>query len=365
MKVEFARPDIGEEEIAAVSEAIRNGWVTSGPKMKEFENLLAGIKHAVAVNSATSGLHLALAALNLKKGDEVLVPTLTFTATAEVVAYFGAIPILCDIDPLTLNISVTEILNKLSPKTVGIMPVHFAGLSCNMNAIWDIASDHSLWVVEDAAHAFGAKYNGIAIGQSKSDATVFSFYATKCITTGEGGAIITNQAIADRCKVLRLHGINRDAFNRYNSTVPAWEYDVIAAGYKYNMGDMAASMGIVQLSRDEGMRKRRQEIATQYDAAFIEKLITPPSALEVGTEHARHLYPIQVPDRDKVIQKLFDAQIGASVHFKPLHKMTVWKTGEVFKHADSYYDHCLSLPIHSGMTSEQIDYVIDTVLDSI
>ena len=233
----FALPDIGEEEIAEVVDSLRSGWVTTGPKTKRFEqefaDFLGGGCEAIAVNSATAGLHLALEAIGIGAGDEVITTPYTFTATAEVVRYLGAHPVFVDIDPATLNIDVSKIEAAITPRTKAIMPVHFAGLSCDMDAIIRLARKHGLKVVEDAAHALPTRTNDKLIGTLDSDATVFSFYATKTITTGEGGMVVTRDpAIAARCRVMRLHGISRDAFDRYVSAKPSWQYEVVAPGFK-------------------------------------------------------------------------------------------------------------------------------------
>lgn len=250
----FARPDISEAEVRAVIDALRSGWVTTGPKARAFEeafsHFLGGAVQAIAVNSATAGLHLALEALGIGPGDEVIAPTLTFTATVEVVRYLGADPVLVDVDPLTLNIDPAKIRAAVTPRTKAIMPVHYGGLSCNMDAILTIAREHGLKVVEDAAHALPTTCQGQLVGQLASDVTVFSFYANKTITTGEGGMAVTrNPQLADRMRVMRLHGMSRDAFDRFTSKTPAWYYEVVAPGFKYNLTDIAAALGLVQLQR--------------------------------------------------------------------------------------------------------------------
>lgn len=250
----FALPDTGEEEIAEVVDSIRSGWLTTGPKTKRFEQEFAGFigngVEAVAVNSATAGLHLALEAIGVCPGDEVITTPYTFTATAEVIRYLGADPVFVDIDPATFNIDPARIEAAVTPRTKAIIPVHFAGLACDMESILAIARKHGLKVVEDAAHALPATCSGKLVGTMESDATVYSFYATKTITTGEGGMIVTRDPeTAARCRTMRLHGISRDAFDRYTSTKPSWYYEVVAPGFKYNMTDIAASLGIHQLKK--------------------------------------------------------------------------------------------------------------------
>ncbi len=373
----FALPDIGEEEIAEVVDTLRSGWVTTGPKTKRFEEDFTAFLgdpslHSMAVNSATAGLHLALEALGIGPGDEVITTTHTFTATAEVVRYLGADVVLVDIDPATLCIDPVAIEAAITPKTKAVIPVHYAGLACDMPAILAIAKKHGLKVVEDAAHALPTTCGGKLIGTLDSDATVFSFYANKTITTGEGGMVVTrDDALAQRIKVMRLHGINRDAFDRFTAKVPSWYYEIVAPGFKYNLTDIAAAMGIHQLRRAQGFAKRRAEIAAQYDAAF-ERLpvITPP--LPVGTDqHPWHLYVLRLSDatpltRDHVIESLFAAGIGCSVHYIPLHLQPYWRERyalrpEQFPHSQQAYERMLSLPIYTCMDDADVRRVIAAV----
>jgi dTDP-4-amino-4,6-dideoxygalactose transaminase len=281
----FALPEIGEEEINEVIDSLRSGWVTTGPKAKRLEQDftsflgLEGLE-SIAVNSATSGLHLALEALDVGPGDEVIVPTYTFTATAEIVRYLGATPIMVDVDPKTFNMTSKSFEDAITPKTKAVVPVHFAGLACDMDAIIAIAKKNNIKVVEDAAHALPTVYKGNLIGTLGSDVTVFSFYANKTMTTGEGGMVVTaNPDIAKRCKVMRLHGISRDAFDRYTSTKPSWFYEIIAPGFKYNMPDIAASIGIHQLKKLPGFQIKRQQMAEYYNDALkdlpIDRLTVP------------------------------------------------------------------------------------------
>jgi len=262
----FALPDIGEEEIAEVVDSLRSGWLTTGLKTKQFEREFAEFIGtdvvALAINSATSGLHLALEAVGISPGDEVITTPYTFTATAEVIRYLGANPVFVDIDETTFNIDPTKIEAAITQKTKAIIPVHFGGLACEMQPILEIARKYNLRVIEDAAHALPTTYQEKLIGSLESDATVYSFYATKPIATGEGGMIVTrNPEIAKRCSVMRLHGINRDAFDRYTSTKPSWYYEVVAPGFKYNMTDIAASLGIHQLKKAWQLQQKRANIA--------------------------------------------------------------------------------------------------------
>ncbi len=370
----FALPDVGEAEIEAVAAAIRSGWVSSGPQAKAFEEDFAthcgdGV-HASTVNSATAGLHLALEALGIGPGDEVLVPTWTFTATAEVVRYLGAEPVLVDVDPETFNIDLVAAAKAVSGQTRAVMPVHFAGLPVSPSALRSFADDHALKVVEDAAHALPAAAEGETVGSGASDATVFSFYATKTITTGEGGMVVTrNREVTDRIKLMRLHGISRDAFDRYRSALPSWQYEVVAPGYKYNLTDPAAAMGRVQLGRARAMRDRRAEIARAYDEAFTDLDLQLPVHGPEGTMHAWHLYVVRVPrgaDRDGFIRALAAEGIGTSVHFIPLHMHPYWRdrgglAPEDFPHASAEFERVVSLPIFSSMTDDQLGRVVDVV----
>lgn len=367
----FALPDVGEEEVEAVASAIRSGWVSTGPKTKEFERAFAeclggGDLEAVALNSATAGLHLGLEAVGVGPGDEVLVPTWTFTATAEVVRYLGAEPVFVDVMPDTLNIDLAKARQRLSEKTKAIMPVHLAGHPVDLDQLADFASKHDLQVIEDAAHAFPAAWQGTPIGAGASDATVFSFYATKTITTGEGGMLVTrNPELAARARVMRLHGISRDAFDRYRSNPGSWRYDVVAPGYKYNLTDPAAAMGLVQLRRAESMRLRREQIGQRYSEAFGDLELDLPAPLADGT-HAWHLFIVRLadaPSRDDFVARLAEQGIGSSVHFIPLHLQPYWRDrssldADDFPVATREFDRVVSLPIFSSMTDEQVERVI-------
>jgi len=370
----FALPDVGEPEIEAMAGAVRSGWVSSGPKVKAFERAfseaLGGSVEAVALNSATAGLHLALEALGIGPGDEVLVPTWTFTATAEVVHYLGARPILVDVDRRTLNINFDDATRKITSATRAVMPVHFAGLPVDPGLVADFSATHNLAVVEDAAHAFPASRNGIEVGASTSAATVFSFYATKTMTTGEGGMLVTpNPEIADRARTMRLHGINRDAFDRYRSNKPSWAYEVVAPGYKYNLTDPAAAMGLVQLQRATSMRERRADIAARYDEAFGDLGLELPATGGKHTTHSWHLYVVRMPEalrRDDFVQSMIDRSVGTSVHFIPLHHQPFWRTlgsydPSDFPVASAEFERVVSLPIFSSMSDSQVDQVIEAV----
>ena len=369
----FARPDIGDAEIAAVTEAMRSGWVTTGPVTRQFEqnlvDYLGGGLQGVAVNSATAGLHLALEALGIGPGDEVIAPTLTFTATVEVVRYLEADAVLVDVDPVTLNIDPEKIRAAITPRTKAIMPVHYGGLACDMDAILAIAQEHGLKVVEDAAHALPTTWRGALVGQLQSDVTVFSFYANKTITTGEGGMAVTRDAaLAQRMRVMRLHGMNRDAFDRFTSKTPAWYYEVVAPGFKYNMTDVAAAMGVQQLARLPQFVQRREQLAQRYHAALAGLPLILPATAPAGDVHAWHLYVVRLAPqarigRDALIQGLSDRGIGTSVHYVPLHRHPYWRdryqlTPEQFPHADAAYQAMVSLPWFTAMGDADQERVI-------
>ena len=369
----FARPDITEAEIDAVARAMRSGWVTTGPETKAFEQefaaYLGGGVHAIAVNSATAGLHLALEAIGIGPGDEVIAPTLTFTATVEVARYLGADAVLVDSDPVTLNIDPAKIEAAITPRTKAILPVHYGGLACDMAAIFAIAKRNGLQVIEDAAHALPTTTNGALVGQLESAAAVFSFYANKTMTTGEGGMVVArDEALAARMKVMRLHGISRDAFDRFSSTTPAWYYEIVAPGFKYNMTDVAAAMGRVQLARLPGFVQRRQQLAARYLAELQNLPLILPADAPAGDAHAWHLFVLRLRDdatvsRDEVIQALSDAGIGTSVHYVPLHRQPYWRdryglTPEQFPVAECAYQRMFSIPLFTAMTGDEQGRVI-------
>jgi dTDP-4-amino-4,6-dideoxygalactose transaminase len=374
--IPFALPDIGQEEIDEVVHALQSGWVTTGPKTKQFESefsaFIGNNTESVAVNSATAGLHLALEAAGIAPGDEVITTTHTFTATAEVVRYLGAHPVLVDIDTKTLNIDPAKIESAITPKTKAIIPVHFAGLACDMDAILKIAQQHGLKVIEDAAHALPTLLDGKIVGSFDTDATVFSFYATKTITTGEGGMIVTrNPDLAARCRTMRLHGINRDVFDRYTSSKPSWYYEVIAPGFKYNLTDIAASLGIHQLKKAWRFQQRRSEIATRYDSELDDLPLTLPPRAKPGDTHAWHLYVIRLDDdapvtRNDFIAAMAEHGIGCSVHFIPLHQHPYWRDTynlrpENFPNSQLAFQSMVSLPIYTRMTDDDLTRVTATI----
>ncbi len=374
MIVPFFRPSIGDDEIAAVTECLRSGWLTTGPKTIAFETAFAeavgGSVQAIAVNSATAALHLGLEALGVEPGDEVIVPTLTFTATAEVVRYLGGIPILADIDANTFCITVDAIESLITARTKAIMPVHFAGRMCDMTGIRGLADRHGIRVLDDAAHAWPAQHQGKSVGNSGADATAFSFYANKTMTTGEGGMLVTaDDAIAARARVMRLHGIDRDVFNRFTDPRAGWLYDVVAPGFKYNLSDVAAALGLVQLGRCDAFLRARRERVARYDEAFADLPVILPPRAAPGDEHSWHLYILQLRAdaplaRDDFINSLKAEGIGISVHYRPLHQMTVWRPfaeGRSFPEADLVFSRCVSLPLFMAMTDAEQDRVIEVV----
>jgi dTDP-4-amino-4,6-dideoxygalactose transaminase len=370
----FHVPEITDEDIRAVVETLQSGWLTTGPRVRQFEEdfaALIGSRHALAVNSGTAALHLALEAVGIRNGDEVIVPAMTFAATAEVVVHCGAIPRIVDCHPDTLNVDPDAIERALSPWTKAIIPVHFGGRPCEMTDILDIAARHHLTVVDDAAHALPAAYQDRRVG-TIADLTCFSFYATKTITTGEGGMVTTDRDdYASRIAVMRQHGASRDAWKRYTAE-GSWYYEIVAAGFKYNLPDLAAALGIQQLKRCDRLWQARRRIAGLYDVGFadLEEVITPPC--DEGLQHAWHLYVIQLDldrltiNRGAVIDLLKREGIGTSVHFIPLHlhpfyRETFGYTPDMLPVASAAYERILSLPIFPGMADADVWDVIVAV----
>jgi perosamine synthetase len=374
MTVPFHVAAVGEEEAQAAADVIRSGWLTMGQRTFEFERKFAayvGAPHAIAVVSGTAALHLALEAFGIQAGDEVLLPTTTFTATAEVVCYLGARPVLVDVEPHTMNLDPADAERRITSRTKAIIPVHIAGVPCEMQQIQDLASAHGLRVVEDAAHALPASYHGTPIG-ALSEVTAFSFYATKTLTTGEGGMLTTgNDQIAERMRIMRLHGIEREAWKRYSGD-GSWFYQVLEAGFKYNMTDIAAAIGLVQLGKCDDLSTVRHAVAERYTAAFsgIASLQVPDNHTDRKTSW--HLYVLRIRpenlsiDRDRFIAELKNRGIGTSVHFIPLHlhpfyqKRFGYKPGD-FPQAEAEYARAFSLPIYPTMTDAEINAVINAV----
>ena len=397
LSVPFFRPSIGEAEIAEVVNCLRSGWLTSGPTTKRFEANFAaavGAKHAVALNSATAALHLATEALGLARGQGVLVPTMTFAATAEIVRYQGATPILVDCDPQTFNMDLEDAERKIALarsgklpaangeklEVCGMIPVHVSGLMMDISAVDALAKRHALWVVEDAAHAFPAAWRPSAqspwqrCGEGTSAVSCFSFYANKTITTGEGGMAVTNDAaLADRMRLMSLHGLSHDAWGRYSGG-GSWDYQIIEAGYKYNLTDIAAAIGVHQLERAEAMRVERESIARAYldelgDLAELELPVVPENRI-----HAWHLFPVRLRleklaiDRNEFITKLKAAGVGCSVHWRPLHLHPYYRdrfgwTSEQFPVASPLWERLVSLPVFPGMQPAERAHVVRIVRD--
>lgn len=378
----FALPQIGQEEIDEVVDSLRSGWITTGPKARRFEedfSAFIGARYAVAVNSATAGLHLALEAVGIGPGDKVITTPYTFTATAEVIRYLGADPVFIDIDQKTFNLDPQKVEDYLSsaassgqPLPKAVIPVHFGGQACEMDAICRLAEKYSMKIVEDAAHALPAIYKGRMIG-TIGDLTVYSFYVTKTIATGEGGMVVTeNEEWARRIRAMRLHGINRDVFDRYRSDKPSWYYEVVAPGFKYNMPDIAAAIGIHQLRKVEVFRRKREAIARQYNEMFTDLSCKVPHIARPADRHAWHLYVIQLElenismGRDRFIELMAEKGIGTSVHFIPLHIHPYWRDRygfqpEDFPNAYHAYERAVSLPIYPKMTEGDVERVIAAV----
>jgi dTDP-4-amino-4,6-dideoxygalactose transaminase len=372
----FALPEIGEEEIDEVVRSLRSGWVTTGPRAQQFERdfcaWLGGNVEAIAVNSATAGLHLALEAIGIGPGDEVITTTHTFTATAEVIRYLGAHPVFVDVSANTLCIDCAHIERAITSRTKAIIPVHFGGRAADMTTLLALARNRGLRVIEDAAHALPTTCHGALIGTLDSDVTVFSFYANKTITTGEGGMVVTRDAkIAERARIMRLHGMNRDAFDRFTSKTPSWYYEIVAPGFKYNLTDIAASLGIHQLKKAYKFQRRRAEIATRYNNEFGSLPLLLPPAPDAGDVHAWHLYVLRLSneahiDRDEFIERMFAQGIGMSVHYIPLHLQPYWRdtyklTPEMFPVSQKVYRGTASLPLYTKMTDDDVERVIRAV----
>lgn len=386
----LAQPVISEEEITAVSDVLRSGWLTTGPKVEEFEEAFKGYigcEHAVALNSCTAGLHLALEAFDIGRGDEVITSTLTFAATGHVIDWVGAKPVLVDVNPVTCNIDPAAIEAAITSRTRAIIPVHYAGLACDMKQILAIARKHNLRVIEDAAHAVGTIYQGRKIG-SFGDVAVFSFYAIKNMTTAEGGMVTTSDGkLAEKIRKLSYFGIDKEAFSRYDQR-GRWYYEIESLGYKYNMDALHGALGVVQLSKLEGFLNERALLAHHYLSALsaIPGFQLPPCnvsgdkcnlAGRPGTcrsGHSWHLFPVQIDfkrlgiSRDTFIERLNSANIGSSVHFIPLHLHSYYQRAHGFRpgqfpHAEAAYERLLSLPLHPRMERSDVDDVVTAIAD--
>ncbi len=363
-------PNIGPEEIEEVVDALKSGWLTTGPKTAAFEKKLrdyVGSPYSIAVNSCTAGLHLAMAAKEIGMGDEVITTPYTFAATGETIIQTGADPVLVDVERGGFNIDPERVEEAITPRTKAIIPVHFAGEPCRMDELQEIAYRHGLVLIEDAAHALGASYHGKAIG-AISDATVFSFYATKNLTTGEGGMCTTaDKEFADQMRQLSLHGLSRDAWNRY-AIGGSWYYEIKNAGFKYNLSDIQSAIGLRQLDKFNDMQQRRRELVQAYlqNLEDLDELMLPYEPKDMV--HAWHLFVIRLRpgfltiDRNQFIQKLNEQGVGTSVHFIPLHlhpfyqQVFGFKRGD-FPNAEAAYDAAISLPLYPQMTLETVDKI--------
>ena len=381
--LQFALPDIGDEESDELLECLRRGWLTTGPKTAFFEKGFAdylGMPYALAVNSGTAGLHLALEAFGIRKGDIVITSAYTFTACAEVIRYLGAHPALVDIERRTFNLDPQALEGKLkefksqNKNVKAVLPVHFAGQACDMESVLDLSREYGIRVIEDAAHALPCTHKGKMIG-TIGDATVFSFYVTKPLSTGEGGMVVTaSEGIAKRIKIMRLHGIDREVWDRYTSKKPQWYYEVVAPGFKYNMPDLMAAIGIHQLKKINQFQSRREEIAVRYNEAFADLPLRTPRLARPDDTHAWHLFVIQLElenikiSRGRFIERMAEKGIGTSVHFIPLHLHPYWRDRYGFEPDDfpvalDCYRRAVSLPIYSKMTDDDVERVIKAVRD--
>jgi perosamine synthetase len=369
-KIPLFKPYMGSEEAKAVAETLKSGWITLGPKTEEFENKFAeytGAKHAIAVNSATSALHLALLVNGIKEGDEVITTALTFATSAEVILYVNATPVFADIDPMTFNIDPVSIEKHITKKTKAIIVVHYGGQPCDMDAINKIARKHNLAVIEDAAHAAGSSYKGKKIGNSKNIVT-FSFHAVKNLATGDGGMLTTPSAAVDKeLRALRWMGINKSTRERETKGGYRWDYDINAGGFKYHMNDIAASIGLVQLRKLDMMNKKRDDVAKVYDAAFVDSdILTPITQMPFG-ETSRHNYCVQLNkkiNREKFISYMNDLGISTGVHYKPLYhhkRYAPYGEGKDYPVTESVWPHILLLPIHPHMTKADARRVVAAV----
>lgn len=378
--IPFARPSITHREESAVLDALRSGWLSTGPRVKEFEKAFAayvGTTNAIAVNSATAALHLALEAFGVGPGDEVIVPTWTFAASAEVIVWLGAKPVLVDVEADTLNSSPDQIMRAVTPRTKAVVAVHLAGLPMDVKGLVRALDGSDISVLEDTAHAFPSQMGGPdgPFAGTVGRAGAYSFYATKTMTTGEGGMLVTDdQAIADRARMMSLHGISRDAWNRY-SAAGTWYYEIHEAGYKDNMTDLAGALGLVQLDRAQELLAARRQLVGWYLAAFaastLDDLIELPGSTNEPA-HAWHLFVVRLRldrlhiDRAEVIDQLKTAGIGTSVHFIPLHRHPYYRrelgaTDDQFPVASAEFERVISLPLWPGMSHDDVERVVTTL----
>lgn len=374
--IPYNLPDITQAEIDEVVDTLRSGWIAKGPRTLKFEKEFAeylGAKHAIAVNSCTAALHISLLTQNIGPGDEVITTPMTFASTASTILHCGAKPVFADIDYRTGCIDPEEIAKKITPHTKAIVPVHYSGQVCDLDRIYELADEHNLYVSEDAAHALWSRYKGRLIGNKLRGAASYSFYATKNLATGDGGMLVTDRDdIAERARILVGQGMSHNAWNRY-AKGGSWKYDIVEPGYKYNMFDIQAALGLVQLSRIEEMQTRRLAIAARYQEEFGKIDAVEPPFVPEFTTHCWHLYVLRIVpelltiDRDQFIVELNERNVGTSVHFIPTHTMTAfrklgWKEGD-FPMAEKHFERIISLPLYPSMTDEQVQYVIDAVRD--
>ncbi len=374
--IPYNLPDITQAEIDEVVDTLRSGWIAKGPRTLKFEKEFAeylGAKHAIAVNSCTAALHISLLTQNIGPGDEVITTPMTFASTASTILHCGAKPVFADIDYRTGCIDPEEVAKKITPHTKAIVPVHYSGQVCDLDRIYELADEHNLYVSEDAAHALWSRYKGRLIGNKLRGAASYSFYATKNLATGDGGMLVTDRDdIAERARILVGQGMSHNAWNRY-AKGGSWKYDIVEPGYKYNMFDIQAALGLVQLSRMEEMQTRRLAIAARYQEEFGKIDAVEPPFVPEFTTHCWHLYVLRIVpelltiDRDQFIVELNERNVGTSVHFIPTHTMTAfrklgWKEGD-FPMAEKHFERIISLPLYPSMTDEQVQYVIDAVRD--
>lgn len=360
LRVPFSPPSITEREVAAVAETLRSGWITTGPRTHAFEAALrdrCGAEAALALNSCTAGLHLALAALGIGPGDEVVVPSMTFCSSANVVAHVGARPVLADVEADTLNLCPRSLERVLTPATRAVIAVHYAGHPADLAGIAAVIGEREVAVIEDAAHAIGAAIGDTPVGGS-GNPTAFSFYATKNLATGEGGMLLGEEELIERARVLSLHGMSKDAWRRYGGG--PWRYDVADAGFKYNMGDLQAALGLVQLERFDQMQAVRRRAVRAYRSALADCDLVELPAERAGITHAWHLFPVRLVaaalaiDRDRVIDSLAELGIATSVHFIPLHRHSHYRDRlgwrpEQAPVAEDAWGRILSLPLHGAL----------------
>lgn len=370
-QIPFYKPSMGLEEENAVIDCIRSGWLTTGSLNQRFEEQIQEYINddvqVCCVNSATAGLHLALDSLNIGPGDEVILPSLTFTATAEVIRHVGAKPVFTDVDFDSLNITPAHVISKITPATKAVIVVHFAGLPVQLDEIISICKDKDIFVIEDAAHAFGTNYNNKKIGSSNSDAIIFSFYANKNITTGEGGALVTkSKQIASKVRISRSHGIDKNTLDRYKSAQNL-DYDVIHPGYKYNLTDIAAAIGLVQLSKCDKFTLKRKMLAKSYAEKLAKTNVRFFFSEQSFASSSFHILPIWVASelRDGLVEHLTRVGVTTSLHYKPLHLMTYWKQfchGQSFANSEKYYSGAVTLPLFPDMSQSDVDYVCNNIL---